>query len=406
MCKIINIILISFLISLVFVMPAESAQTKKEAKEAKAKILRLKQQEQRKKVNESKGKLDAEKSKLDEFNARESELASKVKKTEESLWKTENEIRYTIFEQDKLSADIQETKNQIEQLKIDIADSRKKLSGRLKEVNKRQMSDYWAVLFKSDNFYDFVTRLDFIKKITQNDVKEIKKLKEQRQKLENQEEELISLRNELIEAEKRYREQQMREMQLRAEQKSVLDQVSAQKAVQSKLVYDLEFLTRGENAELEELIRQEQALYADQTRKIKPAGKPQKVVSSSSFIWPVRGVITSPFGYRMHPIRGRYIFHSGIDIGVASGTPIKCSANGTVIMSTWYGGYGNCIIVDHGGGWSTLYGHCSALYVSKGKTVLQGTVIGAVGSTGMSTGPHLHFEVRYNGSPVDPRSRL
>ena len=402
MYKIINIILISIFISLVFVMPVESAQSK----EDKAKILRLKQQEQRNKVNQSREKLDAEKSKLDEFNARESELASKVKKTEESLWKTENEIRYTIFEQDKLSADIQETKNQIEQLKIDIADSRKKLSGRLKEVNKRQMSDYWAVLFKSDNFYDFVTRLDFIKKITQNDVKEIKKLKEQRQKLENQEEQLISLRNELIEAEKRYREQQMREMQLRAEQKSVLDQVSAQKAVQSKLVYDLEFLTRGENAELEELIRQEQALYADQTRKIKPAGKPQKVVSSSSFIWPVRGVITSPFGYRMHPIRGRYIFHSGIDIGVASGTPIKCSANGTVIMSTWYGGYGNCIIVDHGGGWSTLYGHCSALYVSKGKTVLQGTVIGAVGSTGMSTGPHLHFEVRYNGSPVDPRSRL
>lgn len=402
MYKIINIILISIFISLVFVMPVESAQSK----EDKAKILRLKQQEQRNKVNQSREKLDAEKSKLDEFNARESELASKVKKTEESLWKTENEIRYTIFEQDKLSADIQETKNQIEQLKIDIADSRKKLSGRLKEINKRQMSDYWAVLFKSDNFYDFVTRLDFIKKITQNDVKEIKKLKEQRQKLENQEEQLISLRNELIEAEKRYREQQMREMQLRAEQKSVLDQVSAQKAVQSKLVYDLEFLTRGENAELEELIRQEQALYADQTRKIKPAGKPQKVVSSSSFIWPVRGVITSPFGYRMHPIRGRYIFHSGIDIGVASGTPIKCSANGTVIMSTWYGGYGNCIIVDHGGGWSTLYGHCSALYVSKGKTVLQGTVIGAVGSTGMSTGPHLHFEVRYNGSPVDPRSRL
>ena len=402
MYKIINIILISIFISLVFVMPVESAQSK----EDKAKILRLKQQEQRNKVNQSREKLDAEKSKLDEFNARESELASKVKKTEESLWKTENEIRYTIFEQDKLSADIQETKNQIEQLKIDIADSRKKLSGRLKEINKRQMSDYWAVLFKSDNFYDFVTRLDFIKKITQNDVKEIKKLKAQRQKLENQEEQLISLRNELIEAEKRYREQQMREMQLRAEQKSVLDQVSAQKAVQSKLVYDLEFLTRGENAELEELIRQEQALYADQTRKIKPAGKPQKVVSSSSFIWPVRGVITSPFGYRMHPIRGRYIFHSGIDIGVASGTPIKCSANGTVIMSTWYGGYGNCIIVDHGGGWSTLYGHCSALYVSKGKTVLQGTVIGAVGSTGMSTGPHLHFEVRYNGSPVDPRSRL
>ncbi len=402
MYKIISIILISIFISLVFVMPVESAQSK----EAKAKILRLKQQEQRQKVNQSREKLDAEKSKLDEFNARESELASKVKKTEESLWKTENEIRYTIFEQDKLSADIQETKNQIEQLKIDIADSRKKLSGRLKEVNKRQMSDYWAVLFKSDNFYDFVTRLDFIKKITQNDIKEIKKLREQRLKLEHQEEQLISLRNELIEAEKRYREQQMREMQLRAEQKSVLDQVSAQKAVQSKLVYDLEFMTRGENAELEELIRQEQALYAGQTRKIKPAGKPQKVVSSSSFIWPVRGVITSPFGYRMHPIRGRYIFHSGIDIGVASGTPIKCSANGTVIMSTWYGGYGNCIIVDHGGGWSTLYGHCSALYVSKGKTVMQGTVIGAVGSTGMSTGPHLHFEVRYNGSPVDPRSRL
>lgn len=124
------------------------------------------------------------------------------------------------------------------------------------------------------------------------------------------------------------------------------------------------------------------------------------------FVWPVAGTQTSPFGYRHHPIFGRQIFHSGLDLGAASGTPIHAADSGTVVESGWRGGYGKMVIIDHGGGLATLYGHCSVLYVSSGQTVGKGQRIAAVGSTGYSTGPHLHFEVRQNGNPVDPRGWL
>jgi murein DD-endopeptidase MepM/ murein hydrolase activator NlpD len=121
--------------------------------------------------------------------------------------------------------------------------------------------------------------------------------------------------------------------------------------------------------------------------------------SASGLIWPVSGPITSGFGWRW----GR--MHEGIDIGAACGTPIHAAASGTVIYSGWMSGYGNFVIIDHGNGLATAYGHQSAIYVSGG-TVSQGQVIGAVGSTGHSTGCHLHFEVRINGTPVNPLNYL
>jgi len=121
--------------------------------------------------------------------------------------------------------------------------------------------------------------------------------------------------------------------------------------------------------------------------------------SSSGFIWPVNGPITSGFGWRW----GR--MHEGIDIGVPCGTPIHAAASGTVIYSGWEDGYGNFVVIDHGNGLATAYGHQSAIYVSGG-SVSQGQTIGAVGSTGNSTGCHLHFEVRVNGNPVDPLGYL
>ena len=121
--------------------------------------------------------------------------------------------------------------------------------------------------------------------------------------------------------------------------------------------------------------------------------------SSSGLIWPVNGPVTSPFGMRW----GR--MHEGIDIGVGYGTPIHAAASGTVVFSGWMDGYGNFVIIDHGGGVATAYGHQSSIAVGGG-TVSQGQVIGYVGCTGHCFGPHLHFEVRVNGSPVDPMGYL
>jgi murein DD-endopeptidase MepM/ murein hydrolase activator NlpD len=106
---------------------------------------------------------------------------------------------------------------------------------------------------------------------------------------------------------------------------------------------------------------------------------------------------------RRHPIYGGNRRHTGVDISAPAGTAIKAAGNGKVIRTGWYGGYGNAVIIDHGGGRATLYAHCSAIFVEVGAVVTAGKKIAAVGSTGNSTGPHLHFEVHVNGSPVNPQ---
>jgi murein DD-endopeptidase MepM/ murein hydrolase activator NlpD len=126
----------------------------------------------------------------------------------------------------------------------------------------------------------------------------------------------------------------------------------------------------------------------------------QRSASAAGLMWPVNAPVTSPFGWRW----GR--MHEGLDLGAAYGTPIVAAAAGTVIYAGWLGGYGNLTVIDHGGGLATAYGHQSQIAVSSGQQVTQGQVIGNVGSTGHSTGPHLHFEVRVNGQPVDPLGYL
>jgi murein DD-endopeptidase MepM/ murein hydrolase activator NlpD len=130
------------------------------------------------------------------------------------------------------------------------------------------------------------------------------------------------------------------------------------------------------------------------------SGAAPSAPSSSGLIWPVSGPITSPFGMRWGSL------HPGIDIGAGMGTPIKAAASGRVIVAAYSGGYGNLVVIDHGNGLATAYAHQSQIAVSVGQQVAQGQVIGYVGSTGFSTGPHLHFEVRVNGSPVDPMGYL
>jgi murein DD-endopeptidase MepM/ murein hydrolase activator NlpD len=155
---------------------------------------------------------------------------------------------------------------------------------------------------------------------------------------------------------------------------------------------DIDALERA-SEELAERIRRSQSSSGGASRGTGAA-------PSSGFIWPVNGPLTSPYGMRW----GR--LHAGIDIGVGFGTPIRAAASGTVIYAGWLGGYGNLVVIDHGAGLSTAYGHQQQISVSNGQQVAQGTVIGEVGSTGNSTGPHLHFEVRVNGSAVDPLGYL
>ena len=127
----------------------------------------------------------------------------------------------------------------------------------------------------------------------------------------------------------------------------------------------------------------------------------EHLVPAGSTVWPVDGRISSPFGQRTDPILGGTRMHPGIDIAASSGTPIKAAGDGVVVMAGSNGGYGNWTLIDHGGGLATGYAHQSRIGVRIGQHVSTGEIIGNVGSTGASTGPHLHWEVRVNGTPVD-----
>jgi murein DD-endopeptidase MepM/ murein hydrolase activator NlpD len=180
------------------------------------------------------------------------------------------------------------------------------------------------------------------------------------------------------------------------------DQIASTK--QQKLT-DLSQLSASERAEAEE-IDSLQASSAALTARIQAAqaqhssSGPSSTPSSAGLIWPASGPVTSPFGFRW----GR--MHEGIDIGATYGSAIHAAASGTVIYCGWESGYGNLTVIDHGGNLATAYGHQSSIAVTCGQQVSQGQVIGYVGSTGHSTGPHLHFEVRINGAPVDPMGYL
>jgi murein DD-endopeptidase MepM/ murein hydrolase activator NlpD len=185
-------------------------------------------------------------------------------------------------------------------------------------------------------------------------------------------------------------------------------QVTVQKDQVTAAVADLrkersrlerEYATLEQNSrEITSYLRQVQGTTSGRQRMQKPY--------SGTFTRPVPGAISSSFGSRMHPILRVRKMHTGVDMRASSGTPIRAAGDGTVVRAERWGGYGNCIIIDHGGGTATVYAHCSRMSVRSGQAVKRGQTIGAVGSTGLSTGPHLHFEVRRNGSPVNPASYI
>ena len=148
------------------------------------------------------------------------------------------------------------------------------------------------------------------------------------------------------------------------------------------------------------MIKQNQNAFSYSSNPVKYTG--------GRFAWPVPGSqrITSYYGYRIHPVYKTKKFHTGIDVGAGYGLAIVAAGDGVVTMATTNGGYGKCVIINHGSGITTLYGHCSTLLVSVGDKVTKGQTIAKVGSTGVSTGPHLHFEVRVNGSTTDPLQYL
>jgi murein DD-endopeptidase MepM/ murein hydrolase activator NlpD len=286
------------------------------------------------------------------------------------------------------------------------------LNRRLVDAYERGDVAYIDVLLAATSFNDFVERWTDIGYLIAANQRTVRERRVAERAVSNAQRRLEGERV-LLTNSVRQQQQDRQELSGLATQRTQLVAVAEeQRRLVAQEVIRLENLTAQQEADLEKLIREQQAIEearrAAARRAAKLAGKPipPELGAPAYFSWPVSGPITSPFGMRADPFGHGFTMHTGLDIGAPMGATITAAAAGHVIYAKWYGGYGNAIIIDHGGATVTLYGHCSHIFVSEGQDVQRGQAIGAVGSTGMSTGPHLHFEVRVNGHPVDPSSRL
>jgi len=266
---------------------------------------------------------------------------------------------------------------------------------RLVQMYKHKRNSYIEFLLSANDINTFLDRLYFENKIIEKDSERLRKSKLCAK-------EMLSLKNK-IEIQKKNLENSIATID---KQKSSIDiEIAKNKLLIEKIKTDRATWERAEK----DLAKQSMAISRMINQEIKRSQKENKsviLVSNTGFIRPVPGKITSQFGWRVHPIFKRKIFHSGVDIGAPYGTPIKAANSGRVMFVGWYSGYGKVIIIDHGSikgiPTTTLYAHMSTTIAKQGQNVAQGTVIGKVGTTGYATGPHLHFEVRQKGNPTNP----
>jgi murein DD-endopeptidase MepM/ murein hydrolase activator NlpD len=264
---------------------------------------------------------------------------------------------------------------------------------RLKFLQRQQHIQGWAILLQSHNLNDFLDRRYQLQRVYKGDRQTLAALKTQSETIEKNRRAVSSQKNTVA----------LLTQELLAQKSEFQAQADAQKSNITRLKQDRNAL---EDAE-EQLARDSENIAAlIQERMDEQARRNIAVVIPSSGLmgYPCNGPITSPFGDRMHPILGYVRFHAGLDFGADYGSPIFAAQSGTVIHAGWYGGYGQSVMIDHGNGTTTFYAHTSDLYVSDGENVQRGQAIASIGSSGFSTGPHLHFEVRVGGDPVNPIS--
>lgn len=362
-----------------------------------------------------------------------------VSSLEDEIWNINSEI-------DSLEAARIEKETAVAELEVAEKETEEKISYRIRTYAKVNFTyQYIYMLVSSKSLSEAVQALAKITKIVEADRKLIAEGKEKRKEINKEKEKIAANLQKQEEMAKEIKDKQkelevaLNELEMvQANHEVQLAELNELESEKNETLASLEGESNDVEAQIEQLTMFNAELQAqldqlfEQTQNQTPAepdytedveedntndaeegednnsgdSEQGSSVNNSGYIWPTQGVITEPYGPRVNPVTGNPGFHHGIDIGAPFGTPIYASAGGTVAYAGYWGDYGNIVIINHPEGSQTFYAHCQSIYVSVGEQVSQGQTIGEVGSTGMSTGPHLHFELRINGSSVNPLSYI
>lgn len=364
---------------------AEIENAKKEVSKLKSSLTDV--EALKKELEQSKNDLTAYVTQLDNEL---SSIQEKIAKYNTLIIEKEQEIEETTEE---LNAAIKQQEEQYEAMKK-----------RIQFMYERGDTFYLELLFSSTGFADMANKAEYIEALSRYDKNKLDEYVETK--------EMVQLCKEKLEAEKEVLDEA--KIAVEAEEASISELIGQKEAQIVSVSTDIS-TKEAAIKEYEEMIAQENAeiaalekAVAEEKARLEAENAQARIYNGGMFAWPCPGYkrISDEYGNRIHPILGTQQFHNGVDMAAPTGTAILAAYDGDVIAAAYSSSMGNYIMIDHGSGLYTIYMHCSALYVSKGQTVTKGQNIAAVGSTGRSTGPHLHFSVRLNGSYVSPWNYL
>lgn len=334
-------------------------------------------------IKDSKNELNRIESQTKDVTKQIADLDNKMNQATVDLEKVEKEL-------EDIEIQIDVTTNELEEAELNLEEKQDTFNKRIRVMYMNGNVGFLEILLSSEDIKDFLSRQDIVESIAEHDKELIKFMKEQRDIIDAKKIELEAQRAS-VEVTKSKIESRKKDLELATREKEDL---------MSRLEVDKKALEK----EIDKFNDEAKEIEAKIVKLQRDSGP----YSGGAMGWPAPGYnrITSQYGYRIHPILKVKKLHTGIDIGVPTGGNIVAAAEGTVIYSGSLGGYGNTIMLDHGGGIVTLYAHNSRLMVKEGAVVKRGDIVSKAGSTGMSTGPHLHFEVRKNGVYQDPLTWL
>ncbi|MBE9216562.1 peptidoglycan DD-metalloendopeptidase family protein [Plectonema cf. radiosum LEGE 06105] len=380
---------------LLILTPVFSVQGQGSSKQT---IDQLKQQ--RKQIQQTHQNTVVEKNRL---NSLQQEAEKRLGGLQENLRTTDSQIQDTEKRLEIATQRLEQLQADLATAEVSYAQRQTSTVARLKFLQRCTTSQGWAVLLQSRNLNDFLSRRRNLKLIYQADQKVLAKLTQEANRIIQQKTDIEGKKNEIA-----LIRQQLLAQKADYQGQSELQTELVQRLNSDRLALDAARLQLEKDSQsIAILINQKVAEQQAAIAAAKARSQQRDFVSGSGIMaLPSNGYISSPYGWRSHPLLGYRRLHTGIDFAAGYGSTIRAADSGTVIYSGWYGGYGKTVIINHGKGITTLYAHSSQLYVQVGESVKRGQAISAIGSTGLSTGPHLHFEVRKNGTPVNPADYL